>query len=162
MKQILSLIITLLSVYSSFANEEQPLVVSAGQFKHIELGSDMKVTLISKAQLQNEIKAGSVTVFEKLDIIVSGDNLRLELRQKQDPNEKIYIVVGEIESLALGENTVVESENVLPGKTIKLSVDKGASAHLRTTANVSAIGADGLPVQVVTRNSALQKEVKGF
>jgi len=162
MKQVLSLIVTVLSVLSSFASGEQPLVVSAGQFRHIELGNDMKVTLISKSQLQNEIKTGSVSVFEKLDIEVSGDHLRLELRRKLDPNEKIYIVVGEIETLALGENTVVDSENVLPGKTIKLSVDKGASAHLKTTANVSAIGADGLPVQVLTKKSAVQTEVKAF
>lgn len=162
MKQILSLIIAVLSVFTSFASEEQPLVVSAGQFKHIELGNDMKVTLISKAQLQNEIKTGSVAVFEKLDIAVSGNNLRLDLRQKLEPNEKIYVVVGEIETLTLGENTFVESENVLPGKEIKLSVDKGASAHLKTSANVTAIGADGLPVKVITKSSATQKDVKAF
>ena len=162
MKQILSLIAAVLSVLSSFASEEQPLVVSAGQFRHIELGRDMKVTLISNAQLQNEIKASSVAVFEKLDIAVSGNNLRLELRRKLEPNERVYVVIGEIESLTLGENTVVDSENVLPGKQIKLSVDKGASARLKTSANVTAIGADGLPVNVVTKNIATQKEAKAF
>ena len=162
MKQILSLIAAVLSVLSSFASEEQPLVVSAGQFRHIELGRDMKVTLISNAQLQNEIKASSVAVFEKLDIAVSGNNLRLELRRKLEPNERVYVVIGEIESLTLGENTVVDSENVLPGKQIRLSVDKGASARLKTSANVTAIGADGLPVNVVTKNIATQKEAKAF
>jgi len=162
MKPILTLIIAVLSVFSSFANEEQPLVVSAGQFKHIEFGSDMKVTLVRKKQLQNEIKTGSVVVYEKLDIAVSGNSLRLQLRQKLEPNEKIYVVVGELESLTLGEDTIVDSENALPGKAIKINLDKGASARLKTSANVTAIGADGLPVNVVTNKIAIQKEVKAF
>jgi hypothetical protein len=162
MKKILTLVIAVLSVVSSFASAEQPLVVSAGQFRHIELGSNMKVTLISSSELQNEIKTGSIAVYEKLDIAVSGNNLRLELRQKLEPGEVIYVVVGEIESLTLGENTIVDSENTLPGKRISISVEKGASARLKTSAKVTAIGADGLPVKMTTKSIETQEQVQAF
>lgn len=162
MKQILSLIIEVLSVFSSFASGEQPLVVSAGQFRHLELGSNMKVTLISSKELQNEIKTGSIAVYEKLNIAVSGNNLRLELRQKLEPGEVVYVVIGELESLTLGENTVVDSENTLPGKRIRISADKGASARLKTSAKVTAIGADGLPVKMITKSIETQEQAQAF
>jgi hypothetical protein len=160
MKKIFLFMAAALSTVFSFASGDHPLTVSAGQFKNIQLGSDMNVVIVSAKQLQNEITTGSVAVYEKLNIAVVGNQLRLELRQKLDKNEKIYIVVEEVQSLTVGDNTTVVSENALPGKKIVLSVGQGAVARLKTNATVKAFGADGLPLDVFTNTVTVEKEAK--
>lgn len=162
MKKIFLLVTAALSALFSSASEDHPLTVSAGQFRHIELGSDMKVVLVSASELQNEIKTGSAATYEKLNISVSGDHLRLELRQSLRENERVYLVVEDLQSLTVGENTSVETENYLTGKEIKINVEQGARIRIKTYATVKAYGADGWPVPVQTKPASSQKEIKAF
>ncbi len=157
MKKILLFITAVVITLSSFANDETPLVVSAGHVKNIELGSNMKVTLINAASLKTVTNASPVDVFEKLNIEFSNGNMRLELRTKTDRNQRVYIVVDDLQSLTIGENTFVETEDFLPAKKMKIIIGDQSYVRLLTNATVNAYSLDGLSVDIQTKRFPSQK-----
>jgi hypothetical protein len=157
MKRIFLFITALIIASSSFANDEKPLVVPAGQAKNIVLGDNMKVTFINKASLKNEIKPDLVDLFEKLNIEVSNGNMRLELRPKSDKNERVYIIVEDLRSLTIGENTFVDTEDSLPGKQIKIVMADESYVRLLTNAEVKAYTFDGLSLDIQSKRFSSQK-----
>ena len=157
MKKIFLFITAVAITLFSFANDEKPLIVSAGQVKNIVLGNNMKVTLINAASLKNGINPNLVDVFEKLNIEVSNGNMRLELRPKSDKNERIYIIVDELRSLTIGENTFVDTEDSLPGKVIKVFIADQSYVRLLTNAKVNAYSLDGLSVDIQTKRFSSEK-----
>ena len=157
MKQILLFITAVVIALSSFANDDIPLVVAAGNVKNIELGSNMNVTLINAASLKTGPKANHVDVFEKLNIEVSNGNMRLELRTKTNKNQRVYIIVDELQSLTIGENTFVETEDFLPGKKIKVLIADQSYVRLLTNATVNAYSMDGLSLDIQTKRFSSAK-----
>lgn len=157
MKKILLFITAVVVALSTFANDETPLVVSAGGVKNIELGSNMNVTFINAASLKTWTNANPVDVFEKLNIAVSNGNMRLELRTRTNKNERVYIVVDDIQSLTIGENTFVETEDFLPGKKIKIFIADQSYVRLLTNATVNAYSLDGLSLDIQTKRFSSTK-----
>lgn len=148
MKKVLFSIIAVISALFSFAGEELPLVVSAGHAKRIELGEDMKVILVRAGSLPVEKNTTSAAAFQKLFISADGSSVTVSLRKKLKANEVIYMVVENIESLTIGDNTVTETENYITGKELKILLGDRAYAFIRTTASVQAFRFDGSPVEL--------------
>ena len=158
MKKILLFITALVITLAGFANDETPLVVSAGQVrKNIELGSNMKVTLINAASLKTATNANPVDVFEKLNIEVSNGNMRLELRTKTDKNQRVYIIVDDLQSLTIGENTFVDTQDFLDAEKIKIIIADQSYVRLLTNATVNAYSIDGLSVDIQTKRFSSPK-----
>ena len=156
MKKILLFITAVVVTLSSFANDETPLVVSAGHVKNIELGSNMKVTLINAASLKTATSTNPVDVFEKLNIEVSNGNMRLEFRTKTDKNQRVYIIVDDLSSLTIGENTFVDTQDFLDAKKIKIIIADQSYVRLLTDATVDAYSMDGLSVDIQTKRFSSQ------
>jgi len=157
MKRIFLIITALVIAFSTFANDEKPLVVSAGNVKNIVLGNDMHVTLINAASLKNEINTNLVDVFDKLNIEVSNGNMRIEMRPKAGKNERVYIIVDDLRSLTVGENTFVEAQDFLPGRQIKIVIADQSYVRLLTNATVKAYSLDGLSIDIKTKRFSSQK-----
>ena len=157
MKKIFLFITAVAITLFSFANDEKPLIVSAGQVKNIVLGNNMKVTLINAASLKNESSANLADVSEKLNVEISNGTMRLEPRAKADKIERVYIVVEGLYSLTIGENTFVEAEDFLPGKQIKIIIADQSYVRLLTNAKVNAYSLDGLSVDIQTKRFSSQK-----
>jgi len=162
MKKIFLFMMALMPALFSLANDEKPLIVSAGHLNRIELGSDMKVTFINAATFQNELKTNQADVFENLNISVYNGNMRIELRRKAAKNQKIVVVVEDLQSLTIDENTIVDSENDIPGQQIKINIADQSFVRLTTPARVKAYGPDGLPIDVQTRPISIQKNKPAF
>ena len=136
MKKILLTLFTVAAgIVSVNAQEESRLVISAGQLKNITLGEDMKVVLVSEGQFQSEVK-GDMNVFDKLNISVVDGAMRISAVKKL--HETVYIVVNQLGSLSLGQNTKVDTKGVLRSHAIKVFVEQGAVARLITTGEVNA------------------------
>jgi hypothetical protein len=157
MKKIFLFITAVAIALSSFANDEKPLFVSAGQLKNIVLGNNMNVTLINAASLKSEISANLVDAFEKLNVEISNGTMRLDLRTNTDKNERVYIVVEDLYSLTIGENTFVEAQDFLPGKQIKIVIADQSYVRLLTNATVKAYSLDGLSIDIQTKRFSSQK-----
>jgi|GEM_PF-3305124 len=162
MKKIFLFIAAVAITLFSFANDEKPLIVSAGQVKNIVLGNNMKVTLINAASLKNESSANLADVSEKLNVEISNGTMRLEPRAKADKIERVYIVVEGLYSLTIGENTFVEAEDFLPGKQIKIIIADQSYVRLLTNAKVNAYSLDGLSVDIQTKRFSSQNNKPVF
>jgi len=162
MKKIFLFITAVAITLFSFANDEKPLIVSAGQVKNIVLGNNMKVTLINAASLKNESSANLADVSEKLNVEISNGTMRLEPRSKADKIERVYIVVEGLYSLTIGENTFVEAEDFLPGKQIKIIIADQSYVRLLTNAKVNAYSLDGLSVDIQTKRFSSQNNKPVF
>ena len=157
MKKIFLFIAAVVITVSGFANDESPLVVSAGNVKNIELGSNMKVTIINAASLKSGINSNPVDVFEKLNIEVSNGTMRLELRRRTNKNERVYIIVDDLSSLTIGENTFVDSQDFFDTKKIKIIIADQSYVRLLTNATINAYSMDGLSIDIQTKRFSPQK-----
>lgn len=156
MKQILLFAMAMITTLFSFAGDEKPLVISAGQFTNIELGSNMKVVLVNAKSLSAQESTSLTDASQKLYISISNGTLQL-FASNLRLNEKVYVVVDKIESLTLGNNTIVESGNYIDGKNIKVKVGDDSYVRLVTPGSVNAYGSDGAAIDVQTRPLAPRK-----
>jgi len=71
------------------------------------------VTFIKASSLKTGTNTNANDVFEKLNIAVSNGTMRLELRTGTNKNERVYIIVDDLRSLTIGENTFVDAQDFL-------------------------------------------------
>lgn len=143
------------------AQDHSRLVISAGQLKKITLGEDMKVVLVSAESFASEIKGG-MNVFEKLNISVVDGAMRINAGQKLLKNETVFVVVNELQSLTVGEHTKVTTEGILRGPSIKVYVQEGSVARLKTTAKVKAYSPGNEIVSIETTPIQLRATAGAF
>ena len=148
MKKIVLLLFVIASGFlSSQAQEDNRLVISAGQLKSISLGDNMNVVLITAQPGQDEVK-GDMGVFEKLNITVHNGSMHIAAGKHLAEGETVYIVVNEPETLVIGQNTRVTTESILYSSKIKVYVQNGSEAKLRTTGDVKAYSLDNLEYSI--------------
>ncbi|HEY0676789.1 MAG TPA: DUF2807 domain-containing protein [Chitinophagaceae bacterium] len=148
MKKLLFLFLAVVSGFlSANAQDDSRLVISAGQFKNISLGENMQVVLISAGAALNEFKS-DIRVFEKLSVSISEGTMRITPGRKLGANETVYIIVNELEVLTLGENTKLTTHGILRSSDIKVFVNEGSVAKLRSTGEVSGHSLDNVFISV--------------
>ena len=165
MKKILTLLFAVtMGFLSSNAQEPERLTISAGQLKHISVGDHMKVVLVSVGESDSELKLGK-GVSEKVNFSVFNGSLLINPGKKLE-NETIYVLVNDdLKSLTVGQHTKVETEGILYTKEIKVFVQDGSVAMLRTTGEVNAFSTDNLEFTVTktpVRLNASAKNSLGF
>lgn len=158
MKKILLLVVTMGITFLATA-QQSPLVISASGLKKLQLGENMKVTLVSSGKQQVDIK-GVTEFFEKLNISVHNGTMKIEGRNKLSKNETIMVMVDALESLTLGQSTQVNTEGTLHGTNLNVFVEAGAVAQLRTTGKVNAFSLGETDVTVVRQPMRLKMDLK--
>jgi hypothetical protein len=147
MKKIVLLLFVIASGLVSFAQEDNRLVISAGQLKSISLGDNMNVVLISATSSGNELK-GMMDVFEKLNVAFHNGSMHVAPGRRFSADEKVYVIVNDLESLTIGQNTKVSTEGFLYSRMLKVYVQDGSLATLRTTGDVKAYSLDNLEFSI--------------
>lgn len=142
MKKILVLLITAVGMFAAAtAQDESRILITAGQFKNIVLGENMKVVLVSAGSLQTEIK-GDMHFFEKLNVSAADGTLHIRAGRKLG-GETVFVAVNQLEKLTVGQRTQVFTEGILRSSEITVFVNEGSVARLRTTGEVNAFSFDG-------------------
>lgn len=140
MKKILLLIFTLGTAFFGTA-QQGSLVISANGLKKLQLGENMKVTLVGSEKHQEDMK-GTTALFEKLNISVHNGTMKIEGRNNLFKNDTVTVIVDALESLTLGQNTQVNTKGTLHGTDLNVFLDAGAVAQLLTTGKVKGFSLD--------------------
>ena len=146
MKKFLTLLIAVAGFLSSNAQEPERLTISAGQLRNISLGDNMKVVLVSAASVETEVKVDA-NVFEKINISVHNGSMHINSGRSLE-KQTIYVIVDDIRSLTVGQNTKVTTEGILYSKEIKVFVQEGSFAKLLTTGQVNAFAVDNQELSI--------------
>ena len=142
MKKIVLLLFVIASGFLTLqAQEDSRLVLSAGQLKNISLGDNLNVVLISAEPGQNEVK-GDMNVFEQLNVTVNNGMMHIAAGQRLAAGQTVYVIVNDVQNLTVGQNTQVTTEGILYSNMIKVYVQNGSVAKLRTTGDVKAYSLD--------------------
>ena len=147
MKKILFVLFAAVIGISAQSQEQDRLVISAGQLQHITLGEHMKVVLISSGSVQEQIK-GDMKVFEKLSVSIIDGKMSIAPGRKFSLSETVYVIVNDLKTLNVGEKTTVTTQGILNSGNIKVYVNQGAVAKLRSLGDVNGYSDDGVYVSV--------------
>ena len=158
MKKILTLAIAvLISFFSARAqDDEKTLVINAGDVQHLVLGNNMKIVLLEQNRATEEVRF-SKAVNNKLKVSLHDGTMFVSAQHKHDGADPIYIVVNELKSLTLGENTSIETEGVLSSAKLEVFVEVGARALLRTRGKVNANSLGDFDVSVEKNAAGIAK-----
>lgn len=159
-KILLPLLAIMLQLAAANAQEKSKLVITAGSLKHLSLGDKMKIVLVKAGSEQTAVSF-SKEVFEKLDVRFSKNSLHVESRSASN-NDVVYIVVTDVESISLGQNTNVTNEGIWLSNNMELYVSDGATAKLKTTGQVKALPLGESSVNVSIRPLPFNASAKVF
>ena len=160
-KILLPLVAIMLNLVSANAQKENNMVVSAGQLKNIILGDRMKVVLVKALPHQKELNV-SEQVFKKLKVTFSGSDLVIEPYRNLSKDDVVYVLVNEVESLSLGQNTTLRNEGIWLNGAVKVYVSDGATATINTNGDVQGFPLGESGVRVVKRPITLQPSANIF
>lgn len=159
-KILLPLLIIMLHLVTANAQNENRLVISAGTLKHLSFGDKMKVVLVKAGPDQSGVSM-SEEVFQKLEVTFSKSSLHVQSREASK-NEVVYVLVNDVKSITLGQNTSISNEGIWINKNIDLFVSDGATARLKTSAEVKAYPLGESAVNVDIRPLPSQSSARIF
>ena len=148
-KKILFLVIAIvLVVLSVSAQNDDRLVVNAGNAGHIRIESNMNVILMPATGDQQSISLNE-KASQELGLKLSGNSVTISV-VGHSINEKltVYMYVSNLESITVENNTTVTTVGVLNTPRLDVFVDGGATAHLKTNGEVRAHSLNGGAVKV--------------
>lgn len=135
MKKILLPIIAIAFSMLSANAQEEPVLISAGEFTNIVLGNNMKVVLKPIEDAAPGLKLNAQAI-ENLNVEIFGRTLYLNSGKGQ--GQVIYVLVDKLQTLSLGADTDLNTEGFLQAGKIDLYLENGAKARLRTTGKINA------------------------
>jgi hypothetical protein len=148
MKKIVLLLIVMAAGFLNLqAQEDNRLVISAAQMKNISLGDNMNVVLVSAQSSASEMK-GADNVFERLNVAYHNGSMHVAPGRQFQADETVYVIVNDLKSLTIGQNTKVNTEGILYSNVIRVYVQDGSLARLRTTGDVKAYSLDDLEYSI--------------
>jgi hypothetical protein len=154
MKKILTATLAVLvSFFSATAqDDEKALVINASDIKHLVLGDNLNVVLLQHDNGPQEIKI-SKAVYSQLRLSMHDGIMTITSQNNYRSTEPVYVLVNQVKSLTLGENSRITTEGVLSAGKIDVYVEQGAKAYLRTTGKINATSLGDFDVSV-ERNAA--------
>jgi hypothetical protein len=154
MKKILTAALAVLvSFFSATAqDDEKALVINASDIKHLILGDNLNVVLLQHDNGPQDIKI-SKAVYSQLRLSMHDGTMTVMSQSNYHSAEPVYILVNQVRSLTLGENSRITTEGILNSGKIDVYVEQGAKAYLRTTGKINATSLGDFDVSV-ERNAA--------
>jgi hypothetical protein len=153
MNRILMLaIVFLTSFFSAKAQDNEPtLVINAGEIKNLVFGENLKIVLLEHSPASPGVKF-SKAVDNKLKVSMHNGMMSVSGQSGFDVSESVYVIVSDIRTLTLGENSRLNTSGVLNSSKIDVFIEQGAIAFLRSTGKVNASSLGDFDVSV-ERNS---------
>lgn len=141
MKQqfFLSFIAIALSVLSVSAQNQQKLVVYAGNVEHISIASGMDIVLVPGAETDRSISLDA-NAASKLGLGLASNSLTISALRPSSKKEKltVYLYVNNLKSITVERNSIVKTVGVLNTQQLNLFVDGESTVHLKTKGTVKA------------------------
>lgn len=132
------------SVLSVSAQNEEKLVVNAGNTEQISIASDMNVILMPGAETEQLISLDAKAA-EKLNVTVSNNSMMISLVRRPSATEKltVYLYVNKLKKITVEDNSTVTTVGVLQTPKLDVYVEGDAIAHLKTNGDIKAYPLNG-------------------
>ena len=138
-KFILSFLAIAFGVLSASAQNEEKLVVNAGNTEHINIGNDMDVVLLPGTNVDPEISLNPEAV-KKLKLNLSANSMTISPSKQTSRKErlKIFLYVNNLKTITVENNSQVKTVGVLDSPKLDVYIDGEAIVHLKTKGDVQA------------------------
>lgn len=142
-KFILSMMAIAFSVLSVSAQNEEKLVVNAGNTENITIANDMNIVLMPASETDRSISMDA-NAAEKLNMRVSNNSMTISQVKQSFSKEKltVYLYVNNLKTITVEENTHVKTIGVLQTPKLDVFVDGKATVHLKTNGAINAYPMD--------------------
>jgi len=158
MKQrfFLSFIAIAFSVLSASAQNEEILVVNAGNVERITIANDMNIVLMQAAYNDRSISMDA-NASEKLGLSLSNNSMTISLVKQPSKKEKltVYLYVNNLKMIMVERNSTVETIGILNTPKLEIYVDGEAKAHLKTNGAVKAYSLNDAEIKVRIKSERL-------
>jgi hypothetical protein len=134
--------------FTAQAQTEKALLVGAGEAKEISLSDNLKVVLV-QANPDDQQFFIAKDAAQKLRLVFSGNSLHIDANETLSEGTTVYLQVGDLQSLRVGENTLVTTRGVLNTPFLNLYINDGSRASLKVSGKVKAfpLGQNELLIQ---------------
>jgi len=143
-KFILSIMAIAISVLSVSAQNEEKLVVNAGNTEHINIANDMNIVLMPASEADRSISMDAKAA-EKLNLRISNNSMTISPVKQSMSREKltVHLYVNNLKTLTVEDNSTVNTVGVLDTPKLDVFVDGKAMAHLKTNGDIKAYPLNG-------------------
>lgn len=147
-KLFLSFMAIAFGVLLASAQNEQKVVVKAGNTEHITVANDMSIVLLPGNESDQSISVdGSAS--DKLDLKLSNNTMRISaLRQSKKEKLTVYLYVNNLKTITVENNSTVKTIGALNTPALKAFVDIDAMVHLKTKGVIKAYSLNGGEIKV--------------
>jgi len=132
------------SVLSVSAQNEEKLVVNAGNTEHITIANDMNIVLMPSPETDRSLSMDA-NAAEKLNLRLVNNSMTISLVKQSSAKEKltVYLYVNNLKTITVEDNTNVKTIGVLDTPKLDVFVDGKAMVHLKTNGAIKAYPLDG-------------------
>ena len=136
-KFIIAVLATCITVLTAHSQTEERLVIHAGQVTTLDIADNMNVVLVQSSAADSVTRINSETS-KKLQITLSPDALSVSPAHGLSRNAVVYIVVGDLKTLTLGQATKLQNEGTLQLNKLDIYLQDNCVVKIRTNGKVKA------------------------
>ncbi len=131
-------------VLSVSAQNQETLVVNAGNTENITIANDMNVVLMPASEAGRSISMDA-NAAEKLNLRISNNSMTISQVIQSLSKEKltVHLYVNNLKTLTVENNSNVKTIGVLDTPKLDVFVDGNAMVHLTTNGAIKAYPLDG-------------------
>ena len=148
MKKIfLSFLTIVFGVLSVSAQNEEKLVVNAGNLEHIIIADDMNVILMP-GKVNDRSISMDANASAKLDLKFSNNTMTISLVKRSAKKTTIHLYVNGIKTITAGNSTTIKTIGVLNSAKLDVYVEGDSRVHLRSRGNIKAHSLDDAEIMI--------------
>ena len=138
MKQkIFALLAAGITAFTAQAQNEKALLIGAGEVKDISISDNLKVVLVQANPDEQQLFVAKDAA-QKLRVVFSGNSLHIDSNGSLEEGTTVYLQVSDLQSLRVGENSLVTTRGVLNTPFLNLYINDGSRASLKVNGKVKA------------------------
>ena len=156
MKQkIFALLAAGIMAFTAQAQNEKALLIGAGEVKDISISDNLKVVLVQANPDEQQLFVAKDAA-QKLRVVFSGNSLHIDSNGSLEEGTTVYLQVSDLQSLRVGENSLVTTRGVLNTPFLNLYINDGSRASLKVTGKVKAFPLGGNELFIQRKPIALK------
>jgi hypothetical protein len=138
-KFFLSFMAIAFSILSVSAQNEEKLVVKAGNTEYITIASDMNIVLMPASESDQSISLDA-NASGKLNVGLTNNSMEISLAKPSSAKEKltVYLYVNNLKKITVENNSTVKTIGVLHAPKLEVFVGGSAVVHLKTNGDIKA------------------------
>ena len=147
-KLFLSFMTIVFGVLSVSAQNEEKLVVNAGNLEHIIIANDMNVILMPGSVNDRAISMDA-NASAKLDLKFANNTMTISsVRRSAKQKLTVYLYINGLKTITAGNSTTIKTIGVLNSTKLDVYVDGDAMVHLKSRGNIKAHSLNDAEIEV--------------